>query len=109
MNITEDAVQAAIIDAKYEGYLTKQERLVANLRTLENKKIPSDLDYKSVTHLRTEAKEKLASDGWRVEVKGSYSPDRRLRVVRQRVCQERTVELVAAAQPELNPDPSESA
>ncbi len=60
MNITEDVLQAVIIDAKYEGYLTKQERLVANLRTLENKKISPDLDYNSVTHLRAEAKEKLS-------------------------------------------------
>ena len=61
MNITEDAMQAVIIDAKYEGYLTKQERLVANLRTLESKKIPPDLDYNSVPHLRAEAKEKLSA------------------------------------------------
>jgi tRNA uridine 5-carboxymethylaminomethyl modification enzyme len=61
MNITEDAMQAAIIDAKYEGYLTKQERLVASLRTLENKKISPDLDYNSVPHLRAEAKEKLSA------------------------------------------------
>jgi len=61
MNITEDAIQAAIIDAKYEGYLAKQERLVAGLRTLESKKIPPDLDYNSVPHLRAEAKEKLST------------------------------------------------
>ena len=61
MNITEDAIQAAIIDAKYEGYLAKQERLAAGLRTLESKKIPPDLDYNSVPHLRAEAKEKLSA------------------------------------------------
>jgi len=55
-----DELQAAIIDAKYEGYLAKQERLVASLRSLENKKIPLDLDYNSITHLRAEAKEKLS-------------------------------------------------
>jgi len=41
-----DVLQAVIIDAKYDGYLAKQERLVANFSTLENKKIPPDLDYK---------------------------------------------------------------
>ena len=51
MNVTEDAVQAVIIDAKYEGYLAKQERLVTGLKSLEAKKIPLDLDYNSVTHL----------------------------------------------------------
>jgi tRNA uridine 5-carboxymethylaminomethyl modification enzyme len=61
MNLTEDVLDAAIIDAKYEGYLAKQERLVANMRTLEKKKMPDDLDYNSIEHLRSEAKEKLSA------------------------------------------------
>jgi tRNA uridine 5-carboxymethylaminomethyl modification enzyme len=61
MNLTEDILQAVIIDAKYEGYLAKQERLVANTRTLERKKMPEDLDYNSIEHLRPEAKEKLSA------------------------------------------------
>ena len=56
-----DVLQAVIIDAKYEGYLAKQQRLVASFRTLENKKIPPKLDYHKIAHLRTEAKEKLSS------------------------------------------------
>jgi len=59
MSLADDVFQAVIIDAKYEGYLTKQERLVAGFRALENKKIPADLDYNSIVHLRAEAKEKL--------------------------------------------------
>jgi len=55
-----DVLQAVIIDAKYEGYLAKQERLVAGFRALENKKIPLDLDYGNIVHLRAEAKEKLS-------------------------------------------------
>jgi tRNA uridine 5-carboxymethylaminomethyl modification enzyme len=61
MNLTRDVLQAVVIDAKYEGYLGKQERLVANFRSLENKKIPSGLDYNDVAHLRSEAKEKLSA------------------------------------------------
>jgi len=61
MQPTDDVLQAAIIDAKYEGYLTKQEKLVANLRTLESKKIPADLNYGSIMHLRTEARDKLSA------------------------------------------------
>jgi tRNA uridine 5-carboxymethylaminomethyl modification enzyme len=34
--------------------------LVANLQTLERKRIPADLDYQAITHLRAEAKEKLS-------------------------------------------------
>jgi tRNA uridine 5-carboxymethylaminomethyl modification enzyme len=60
MNVTDDVLQAVIIDAKYEGYLTKQERLVASFRTLEAKKIPLELDYNAVAHLRAEAREKLS-------------------------------------------------
>jgi tRNA uridine 5-carboxymethylaminomethyl modification enzyme len=33
---------------------------VAGFRALENKKIPADLDYNSIAHLRAEAKEKLS-------------------------------------------------
>jgi len=61
MNLAEDVLQAVTIDAKYEGYLAKQERLVAGFRTLEKKNIPADLDYNSIAHLRAEAKEKLSA------------------------------------------------
>lgn len=56
-----DVLEAVIIDAKYEGYLAKQERMVAGLRTLDSKKLPIDLDYKSIAHLRCEAMEKLSA------------------------------------------------
>jgi tRNA uridine 5-carboxymethylaminomethyl modification enzyme len=61
MNLGRDVLQAVVTDAKYEGYLAKQERLVANLRTLESRKIPDDLDYSGILHLRSEAKEKLSA------------------------------------------------
>lgn len=61
MNLREDVLQAVVIDAKYEGYLGKQERLVANLKTLEKRKIPATLDYNDIAHLRAEAKEKLSA------------------------------------------------
>ena len=61
MNFPEDVFQAVIIDAKYEGYLAKQERLVAGFRALENKRIPEELDYNDIAHLRAEAREKLSA------------------------------------------------
>ncbi len=61
MNLSEDVLQAAVIDAKYDGYLAKQERLVANFRNLENKKIPADIDYDGIMHLRAEARQRLSS------------------------------------------------
>jgi len=60
MKLAEDVLQATIIDAKYEGYLAKQHRLAAGLQALENKKLPIDLDYNNIVHLRAEAKEKLS-------------------------------------------------
>jgi tRNA uridine 5-carboxymethylaminomethyl modification enzyme len=56
-----DVLDAVTIDAKYEGYLVKQQRLVASLQTLENRKIPPDLDMNKIMHLRAEAKEKLSA------------------------------------------------
>ncbi len=55
-----DVVEAVIIDAKYEGYLVKQERLAAGLQSLDAKQIPANLDYGTISHLRVEAREKLS-------------------------------------------------
>jgi tRNA uridine 5-carboxymethylaminomethyl modification enzyme len=60
-SFSKDVLEAAIVDAKYEGYLAKQERMVAGLRTLDSKNLPTDMDYKSVAHLRCEAVEKLST------------------------------------------------
>jgi tRNA uridine 5-carboxymethylaminomethyl modification enzyme len=59
MNLTGDVLQAVTIDAKYQGYLTKQQKLVDSFRSLENKNIPDGFDYDSVAHLKAEAKQKL--------------------------------------------------
>ena len=56
-----DVVEAVTIDAKYEGYLAKQQRLVALQRSLDSKAIPPHLDYADVEHLRSEAREKLTA------------------------------------------------
>ena len=61
MGLGKDVLEATAIDAKYEGYLAKQQRLAVGLRSLENKKIPDDLDYGCISHLRAEAREKLSA------------------------------------------------
>jgi tRNA uridine 5-carboxymethylaminomethyl modification enzyme len=53
--------EAVAIDAKYEGYLAKQERLAALQHNLDSKRIPADVDYARIEHLRAEAREKLAA------------------------------------------------
>ena len=56
-----DAVVAlsAQINIKYEGYIKKQLDEVARARKLEEKKLPSDVDYTSIKGLRIEAAQKL--------------------------------------------------
>lgn len=55
-----EVIQQVEISLKYEGYIARQEIEVAKLKTLEDKKIPSWLDYSKVPSLRTEARQKLA-------------------------------------------------
>lgn len=47
------------IELKYMGYIKRQKADIAEMRRLENKKLPKDLDYKTITGLRLEAQEKL--------------------------------------------------
>lgn len=47
------------IDLKYEGYIKRQQAKVDEMRRLEKKKIPSDINYDDVYSLRLEAREKL--------------------------------------------------
>lgn len=47
------------IAVKYEGYIKKQLAAVENMRKLEHKLLPDEMDYKSITGLRLEAQEKL--------------------------------------------------
>ena len=47
------------INLKYEGYIKRQLAQVQELKRLEVKKIPADIDYDKVTNLRLEAIEKL--------------------------------------------------
>jgi tRNA uridine 5-carboxymethylaminomethyl modification enzyme len=55
-----DVAEQVQIEAKYAGYIEKQRAEVARFRRLENRRLPPDLDYRTLTGLRTEAQEKLA-------------------------------------------------
>ena len=54
------AITEVGIDAKYEGYLSRQSQLIERSKKLEEKRIPQGFDFLSVKGLRTEAAEKLA-------------------------------------------------
>ncbi|MBC8379021.1 MAG: tRNA uridine-5-carboxymethylaminomethyl(34) synthesis enzyme MnmG [Planctomycetes bacterium] len=59
LGLSKEAMEAVIIEAKYEGYISRQEKQIATFRKLENIKLSEDLDYENIPHLRCEAKEKL--------------------------------------------------
>lgn len=48
------------ISVKYEGYIKKQEAQIKELRRIEAKQIPDNIDYSALKGLRLEAVEKLA-------------------------------------------------
>jgi tRNA uridine 5-carboxymethylaminomethyl modification enzyme len=58
--LAREAAEQVQIEAKYAGYIEKQRVEVARFRRLEDRRIPPDLDYETLTGLRTEAREKLA-------------------------------------------------
>ena len=47
------------IDLKYEGYIQRQYAQIAEMRRLEVKKLPEDINYDEIINLRLEAREKL--------------------------------------------------
>ncbi len=47
------------IEMKYSGYIKIQQEQIEKMRKLEEKKLPQDVDYKTVKGLRLEAQEKL--------------------------------------------------
>lgn len=49
------------INIKYEGYIKRQLKQVEQFKKLENKIIPSDIDYDKINSLRTEARQKLSA------------------------------------------------
>jgi len=59
MQLSPDVLEAAAIDARYEGYLKRQGRQIESFRKLENVKLPENIDYNVIKHLSNEAKAKL--------------------------------------------------
>ncbi|HIU49934.1 MAG TPA: tRNA uridine-5-carboxymethylaminomethyl(34) synthesis enzyme MnmG [Candidatus Limousia pullorum] len=58
-NISESIFSQVETEIKYEGYIKKQIAQVEQMRKLESKKLPTDVDYKTIIGLRLEAQEKL--------------------------------------------------
>ena len=54
-----DVIEQVEIEIKYEGYISRQLKQVAQFKKMESKKIPDNLDYNDVKSLRLEARQKL--------------------------------------------------
>lgn len=59
LDLPEDVQDQVNINIKYEGYIKRQLRQVAQFKKMEQKKIPDSFDYDEVPSLRIEARQKL--------------------------------------------------
>ena len=57
--LPDDVMEQVEIQIKYEGYIKKQLMEVEEIKRLEQKKLPEDMDYSQIEGLRLEAREKL--------------------------------------------------
>lgn len=57
--LSPDIMEACEVEIKYEGYIRRQQAQIDEMRRLENRKLPEDVDYTAIGGLRLEAKEKL--------------------------------------------------
>lgn len=58
--LSEEIINYVETAIKYEGYIQKQIKQIEQFKKLEDKKIPSDLNYNEINGLRIEAKQKLS-------------------------------------------------
>ena len=59
VDISKEVIEQVEIQVKYEGYINKALQQVEKLRKVEEKKIPTSIDYDDVPNLAIEAKQKL--------------------------------------------------
>jgi tRNA uridine 5-carboxymethylaminomethyl modification enzyme len=55
-----EVAEQAELEAKYGGYLAKQQREVERVRKMETRRLPADFDYAALRGLRNEARQVLA-------------------------------------------------
>ncbi len=59
-DLSSDICEEVEIKVKYEGYIKKQLAQVEQMKRLEEKILPDDIDYREIAGLRLEAREKLS-------------------------------------------------
>jgi tRNA uridine 5-carboxymethylaminomethyl modification enzyme len=57
--LDDDVIEQVNISLKYEGYISRQQKQVAQFKKLEKKYLPNDLNYSDIKGLRIEAMQKL--------------------------------------------------
>ena len=60
-NLPGDVAEQVEISVKYEGYIQRQLKQVADFEKMERRQLPPNLDYAHIQGLRLEAREKLAA------------------------------------------------
>ena len=55
-----DVGEQVELAVKYEGYIRRQEKQIAEMERLENRLLPENIDYAAIQGLRLEAREKLS-------------------------------------------------
>jgi tRNA uridine 5-carboxymethylaminomethyl modification enzyme len=58
-DVPADVARQLTYDAKYEGYVARQQIDIDRQERLAARRIPADFDFSTVAHLRVEAREKL--------------------------------------------------
>ena len=58
-DLPEEVTEQVEIALKYEGYIARQQRQVEEMRKLETRPLPPDLNYMEISVLRLEARQKL--------------------------------------------------
>lgn len=59
-NLPPEIFEQVEIELKYEGYIKRQQAQINEMRRLEVKLLPKDIDYNAIDGLRLEAREKLS-------------------------------------------------
>lgn len=58
-SLPKEIIEQIEIEVRYAGYIDRQEMEIAKFKSMEEKQIPSWLNYESIPSLRTEARQKL--------------------------------------------------
>jgi len=58
-NFDNDVLYQVEVECKYRGYIQKESEAIEQARKLENKALPTDIDYEKIDGLRIEARQKL--------------------------------------------------